>query len=277
MYLIKPFSALYKMITAEDKIDETRSEESCSSKPESQELVHRERWSPWCLRSIGLMKTDNGSIPNGPNVHIPARTRFFNIPHLLEISLLHLPRLQLILIQRVNKSFQRTIEESVYLQRRLFFQINPHVRKVYAGVDAINPFLIKIGPGSRTPDNVRAERIIYRENLQDLANGSTWRITLLKDCDPNVSWKKMLVTMPPVKKLYLTKGFPNGIARFSNPHLHEPFPQIIERGSGFRMADVADIARCCGDDSMAWWTLGLDFDLKSLWDKCEFQFNISLS
>lgn len=50
-----------------------------------------------------------------------ASTRVFAIPELLENILLHLPERDLLLAQRVNRSFRDVTTASVHLQRKLFF------------------------------------------------------------------------------------------------------------------------------------------------------------
>ena len=47
-------------------------------------------------------------------------SRIFAIPELLENILLHLPERDLLLAQRVNRSFRDVITASVHLQRKLF-------------------------------------------------------------------------------------------------------------------------------------------------------------
>ena len=48
-------------------------------------------------------------------------SRVFAIPELLENILLHLPECDLLLAQRVNKSFRDVNTASLHLQRKLFF------------------------------------------------------------------------------------------------------------------------------------------------------------
>ena len=54
-----------------------------------------------------------------------AAQRFFQIPELLEVILRELQPQELLLNQRVSKSFKQTIEGSTKLQQKLFYQRDP--------------------------------------------------------------------------------------------------------------------------------------------------------
>jgi len=72
----------------------------------------------------------------------PPATTVFAVPELLENILLKLPPLDLLLAQRVNKTFRDQINSSIHIQRKLFFKKDPALDE-YKG-NVINPFLSRL-------------------------------------------------------------------------------------------------------------------------------------
>lgn len=68
--------------------------------------------------------------------------KVFAVPELFEMVLLKLPLRDLLLAQRVNKSFQGAIQSSTRIQERLFFKRSSTKRT--DGRVAINPFLSRV-------------------------------------------------------------------------------------------------------------------------------------
>lgn len=74
-----------------------------------------------------------------------ASTKVLAIAELIETILIQVPPLELLLLQRVSKTWRAAIKESKPLQRKLFFEVDP----TRAGNDVSdfewNPFLMKYG------------------------------------------------------------------------------------------------------------------------------------
>lgn len=135
------------------------------------------------------------------------------IPELLEAVLLELPPRDLLLSQRVNKTFRDVIDDSIYIQRKLFFK--PCSSTVPDGTSVRNPFLQRIlrlhDPGnhvflaSHTPRHGRLLRELSLSRDEHFCGARTKspnqsvidrvdhsRRTLVTELR-NGSWQRMLV------------------------------------------------------------------------------------
>lgn len=68
-------------------------------------------------------------------------SRTFAIPELLENILFHLPERDLLLAQRVNRSFRDVLNASVHLQRKLFLTADIESEDGLATKLKLNPFI----------------------------------------------------------------------------------------------------------------------------------------
>lgn len=83
-----------------------------------------------------------------------ARSRAFGVTEIFEHILVSLPIRDLLLAQRISKHFQQVIEDSITLQRALFFKPAPATRDGKAVTPVINPLLAKptrLSPRDKVP------------------------------------------------------------------------------------------------------------------------------
>jgi len=127
--------------------------------------------------------------PGSPDSPTYASTRFFQIPELVEMTLLQVPALQILVIQRTNKTFFDTVEFSLSIQRKLFFKHDPNKSDVdrFEG----NPFLSKFG----------SDWFSTSSKIHCTICTTAFR----RHEYPTASWKKMLVSSPVRKQLVLLR------------------------------------------------------------------------
>lgn len=79
---------------------------------------------------------------------MPAANEIFAIPEILENILLHLPMQDLLLAQRVDKTFHGVINSSIHIKRALFFQLQPQTdgNDGLTTPPRLNPLLRKMFP-----------------------------------------------------------------------------------------------------------------------------------
>lgn len=127
------------------------------------------------------------------------------------MTILHLPTLQILLIQRISTIFHDIIQSSVSIRQKLFLNDDPR-KADFEQID-YNPFLRRFG--------IPLFGIIYKT-------------TLAKYSHPTASWRNMFVSMPSGKQLImrrfaaLTGCERCNVCRTSEDH------------SGIRMWQVAD-------------------------------------
>ena len=114
--------------------------------------------------------------------------QLFNIPELLEVVLLHLPRKDVICLQRLAKSWSTTIQNSYPLQEKLCFASSTTEDASFNTNQSIppiwNPFLIKFG-------------LVYEGGHVVLPI----KYLESKDC-PNASWKRMSLVSDPANWIW---------------------------------------------------------------------------
>jgi hypothetical protein len=163
------------------------------------------------------------------DVSVSAASRVFHLPELLESILLHLSTKEILLSQRTNQDFRNTTLGSVRLRRKLFIEPDWDLEGRTATASNRNH------PPSRKPLNnhllLRAFPGCYPTiTLVILSNGKSqqtsfatrakeeWSwdvcISFPADTKPNVSpavaypeasWRKMYLSQPPCKSLYLVR------------------------------------------------------------------------
>jgi len=114
-----------------------------------------------------------------------ATAQFLAIPELLEMTLLHVPTLQILVVQRVNTSFRDIIKESSPIQQQLFFKAKP--RDNNTSRIEWNPFMRKLESEWETTD--------LRQTIW--SGCGKFIMTDLRTAHPQASWMQMLVCQPP--------------------------------------------------------------------------------
>lgn len=139
----------------------------------------------------------------------------------MEMTLLHVPAIRILVIQRTNKMFHNTVNSSVSIQRKLFYQHDPHNSDVNQ-VES-NPFLHKFGTSWSRASTTRVF-------------GNITTTDLLEHNHPHASWRKMLVSMPTGKRLVA--------ARINSVNDWGQSAVLVARGSenGLSMWQVVDHA-----------------------------------
>ena len=113
-------------------------------------------------------------------------TKTFGIPELLEVILENATPRDVLLWQRVNKTWQIAIKTSPRIQKKLFFKTKP-CRETHEQIDAVwNPFM-----GSFSEEQINSA--CCREIRRLAFDG--------KCSYPAASWKKMFVTNPAATSL----------------------------------------------------------------------------
>lgn len=125
-----------------------------------------------------------------------AAARVLGIPELLDGILEHAPTKDLLLQQRVNKTWQVTIQRSIPMQKKLFLKPNPtppnkEKHKSFVGsCIEWNPLLAKIiTPPYDNTGNIHC--CCFNSAQLDL------------DSQHTASWQGMLVSNPPASTIYL--------------------------------------------------------------------------
>lgn len=124
---------------------------------------------------------------------MPASAQVMQIWELLEMILLHVPVQNVLLWQRVSKNWQKFIRNTPSLQYKIFFKPQaPKNMDMFMRKDMVyNPFFSFFGA---------------TKCLSDVGNSRCMSIkpTELEKLDsPSASWKKMFLTEPCCKKIYL--------------------------------------------------------------------------
>lgn len=151
-----------------------------------------------------------------------ASARFFGIPELLEMTLLRVPTLRILVIQRVNKNFRDIINASGPLQQKLFFKAEP--RSTNINRVEWNPFMRNLVTGW---ENDRLQETIWNDC-------GKIDMTDLRNIHPNASWLRMLVCQPPRPMVEIMRF---NLIRSS----HLGFLATVEmeeNGEGCRMSDI---------------------------------------
>lgn len=184
-----------------------------------------------------------------------AASQVFHLPELLEVVLLNLPQRDLLLSQRVARSFRHTIQGSVRLQRALFFSPDWNL-----GGRAFDAYSANNWPGQKPENNrllLRAFPGSYPTVTLFIVNDSptpnemaigrrgsehrSWDVCIsfpaerVPSCSPAVhhpqaSWRKMFLSQPPCTSLHLVRRYQRSL----NP--------AIVREAGITMGDFVEEA-----------------------------------
>lgn len=142
-----------------------------------------------------------------------AASRTFGVTELLEAILIQAPAKDVLLLQRVNKTWLRTISNSIELQRKLFFksESSTPLKFFYIVKDNLGP----VSPGNQFSQQawkyskdgvgeivVRSNPLVVKvyEALRRVSGGASaighlsapWQM-------PTASWRRMLLTQPSVE------------------------------------------------------------------------------
>ena len=179
----------------------------------------------------------------------------FRLPELLEIILLYLPQKDLLLSQRVARSFRRTIQGSVRLQKALFFtpdwnlegrNFNAYARNNRPGrKPENNRLLLRAFPGCYP--TVTLVIVNDTPTLSDLEIGRrgnehwSWDVCISFPADqapntkpavlyPEASWRRMFLSQPPCTSLHLVRRWQRSLN-----------PAVVREG-GIKMGEFVDEA-----------------------------------
>lgn len=184
-----------------------------------------------------------------------ATDSFFRLPELLELVLLQLPPRELLLSQRTSRSFLEAVQNSIHLQRRLFFTADWKLEgRVF------NAYSVSNRPGQKPENNrllLRAFPGCYPTVTLVIVNDSptpnetaigrrgsehwSWDVCISfpvdrePQCHPSVlypeaSWRRMYLSQPPCTDMHLVRRW----QRSSNP--------AIIREQGITMGDFVEEA-----------------------------------
>lgn len=106
------------------------------------------------------------------------------------MTLLHVPPIRLLLIQRVNKQFRDTISISNPLHQKLFFKADHNTDKEISNAVEWYPFIRDL--------KTEWERTHYYDCRK-------FHMTDLSNIDPNASWKRIFVKQPPPSHVTMTR------------------------------------------------------------------------
>jgi hypothetical protein len=193
-----------------------------------------------------------------------AAHQVLHLPELLELILLYLPQKDLLLSQRVCRSFRYTIEGSLRLQRALFFSPNWNLEG-----RAFDAYSANNRPGQKPENNRLLRRAFlgcYPTVTLVIVNDSptphesaigrrgserwSWDVCIsfpadkkLPDCKPSVlypeaSWRRMFLSQPPCQNLHLVRRW----QRNSKP--------ALVRDNGITMGDFYQA--CTGTTKECW-------------------------
>ncbi|KAK3719910.1 hypothetical protein LTR37_004033 [Vermiconidia calcicola] len=185
----------------------------------------------------------------------PAVEEVFRLPELLESVLLHLSQKELLLSQRVSRSFRNTIQGSVRLQKALFFTpdwkfecraFNAYASRNHPGrKPENNRLLLKAFPGCYpTVTLVIVNDNTTQTDLELGRRGSehwSWDVCISFPADrppntkpavlyPEASWRRMYLSQPPCTSLHLVRRWQRSL----NP--------AIVRDDGIKMGEFVDEA-----------------------------------
>lgn len=175
-----------------------------------------------------------------------AANQALRIPELLETILQNLPQRDILLAQRVSRSFNTTISGSIRLQRALFLAPDKTLENHPASVTYTS---------ARKPEN---NRLLFRAfpcslptvtlaiindapNREELASGrgghqhSSWDVCVAFPADkaqvpahPSASWRRMYLSQPPCRTLHLVRRW------------QKSAQAVIEREDGITMGELYD-------------------------------------
>ena len=125
---------------------------------------------------------------------VSARSKVFGITELLETVLTHLPARDLLMCERINKTWHAVIKESNTLQEKLFYRCDLVTlsRDMDDSDLEINPFFLLL--------QRRWSFAVFQENAADGFEGLDY---------PEASWKKMYLSRPAVCKMGIRKKSPD--------------------------------------------------------------------
>ena len=172
---------------------------------------------------------------------MPSTKNPLTIPELLELILLYLPPKDLILSQRTSQAFRDTVVGSTRLQRALFLAPD---ESSSSRRPENNRLLLRAFPGCYPTvtlkivhdelEGIMRAREIWDVNISFPADGT--RSACLAVLYPEASWRKMFLSQPPCKELYLRRWWRRSVD-----------PMVVgAEGKGIRMGDFVDAAVCAG-------------------------------
>ncbi|MCJ1452028.1 hypothetical protein MMC28_002368 [Mycoblastus sanguinarius] len=115
----------------------------------------------------------------------------FTIPEILEIIIFHLPEQDLLLLQRVNKTWLDIIKTSPHLQQKLFYTASVLESAKSVAKIKWNPFL-------RHFMKCRGQRLAHQKVELDV-------VTIAQADYPTASWKNMFFTQPAASGMLISK------------------------------------------------------------------------
>ena len=184
-----------------------------------------------------------------------AAVHLFRLPELLELVLLYLPQKDILLSQRVSRSFRNTISGSVRLQKALFFSPDWNLEG-----RTFNAYANNNRPGRKPENNVLLLRAFpgcyptvtlvivndppnHNENEANRRGSEhwSWDVCICFPADrapntkpavlyPEASWRKMFLSQPPCTNLHLVRRWQRS---------HRP---AIVREEGIKMGEFVDEA-----------------------------------
>ncbi|KAK4544730.1 hypothetical protein LTR36_003979 [Oleoguttula mirabilis] len=184
----------------------------------------------------------------------------FRLPELLEVIFMNLPQKELLLCQRVSRSFQHTVEGSIHLQRALFlapdWSLEGRVLDACSAMKRLtrpkpenNRLLLRVYPGCYP--TVTLVIVDYAPTPNELIIGRrggeqwSWDICISFPADkppnscpaveyPEASWRRMFLSQPPCTKLHLVRRWQRSLK-----------PAMIRNG-GITMGDFVGEAQTAG-------------------------------
>ena len=126
---------------------------------------------------------------------VTAAPKFFAIPELLNMVLVHLPAPDVLIFQRINSTWRYVIMESDTFQEKLFYKcdlVNLGVNINFANIE-ITPFFLHL------------QRRLFNATRNNKPDASS-----LGNLDhPEASWRKMYLSQPAICKIAIRKKAPN--------------------------------------------------------------------
>ena len=199
----------------------------------------------------------NNAVYDEPRGMDCAASEVLRLPELLEIILLHLPQREILLAQRVSRSFRESVEGSIRLQRALFFapdyKLEGRESNAYSATSRPgekpenNRLLLRAFPANYPTVSLVIMHEAPTANELDLGRrGSehrSWDVCVSLPADklpicseavsyPEASWRKMLLCQPPCSTLHLARRY----QKSTRP--------AITRDGGITMGDLFDDTAC---------------------------------
>ncbi|KAK4613270.1 hypothetical protein CLAFUW4_09508 [Fulvia fulva] len=219
------------------------------------------------MRNYNKRKTARPSIPKSSdeNASVPASVAVFGTYELLEKIIAHLPLRKLFQIQRLSHAWQDLLADSIQLRKKMFLQANgvPFRDTCNSSRNLhlkFNPTaVVEVYTGDRTGvshvgihnrscptgkyysrSNLYAtmiERCDRNDLIQVTIPSRTIDYTLLHPCQALGSWRKMLLTQPPITALDV-KCY-QGVSRYSITA--ERVYATVYNPAGLTYGDVVDL------------------------------------